>query len=202
MSNSTQVLQTTHLPTTDHYVFVILFVFFTVVSSLWISPAAKLVVDLVGSRDYFGVCATFPFLLILFRFAYLYISNTQGPVATIQRKAEVFDSLISMLTYYSLVIMLVTGGISQSPLTALVALIPLLSGQTIQVHNRKRMLTVYLVGVFVIGVISGQEWIKPPSVYPTNLGWDSAGKFDFLICTFIAVAATLFELWVIRARRN
>jgi len=170
------------------------FVCLSVALSTLYAPAAVLAVGLFTHKIHFLFFLLLP-AAILFLWMHL---RTLGILGA-QRALDT-DAAFALIVIYCLIVVLLTGGVSGSPLSSLVGIVPLLAGPIIDAGTRKRMLFLCVCGVIAVGVLSHLNFFTPPPEYPKANGWETSGTANNLIATSIMSFAILMEICLLAFR--
>jgi len=163
------------------------------------SPASAWAVRVFQLRPFFVLGLMIPAVLYL---GYLFLRWVTGVDTGWQPNLNV---MFFFLVLYGLYVIMMTGGVMGSPLAPLCGMIPLIAGRYCGDVIRRRVLSVYLLGIFVIGGVSLASYIAPPSQYPANSLWDPFPKWirvDVIIATVGLGAGIAMDLAMGQLRPN
>ncbi len=159
-----------------------------VTASTLYAPAIQLMVDILKFKIHFVFVIVFPALGFPVWWVRRYVMG--GDMGT-----EFFVNTSRLLVAYTLYVVLLTGGLEDSPMGALVALVPILTSTTLEGDNRRKLFYASIIGtvlLFLVAVSSG--WFKPPAQYPKVGGWESTGKVNGLIALGTCLLGLVCEL--------
>lgn len=180
-------------------VFVIcLFVMLAVALSVLYAPASSCLVSLLRYKVHFLTVVLVP------AGAWAAGLVIKGVWCQVKRGSEIASvgCLAASLMIYTLYAVLLTGGISSSPIASLVAIVPLLTGAVVDESNRRRQLWVYLGGVCIVGLLSNCDYFAPPGSYPAIGGWEYTGAGNNVIAPLIIGFGIVMELVLVTVDRR
>lgn len=171
------------------------FLLLVVALAVQFAPSGQIALQL-KYKTYFSTLVLLP-LLALFIWAF-YILLTREPDSIEEKSAT---TAINWLVLYSLYVVMLTGGITRSPLSSLVGIVPLLASPFLNQSRRVYLLTIFLAGVLIVGGLSHLTVFVPPDNYPSVGGWETSGHFNNLIAMFVITCAILIEIKLITLKR-
>lgn len=160
--------------------------------SLFYAPVSSLMTLLISNKIHFVFLVALPGLIIILLFTYLILLN-----AIEQQKGKFYSAnwQLGFLILWCLFVVLMTGGISNSPLSSLVAIVPLISAPYFSPAARKKTMVCFLFGILVVGVLSSFSLFNPPKTYPQ--GWEYSGEHNNIIVMGILLVGLVLEIKII-----
>jgi hypothetical protein len=164
------------------------FVMITLILGCLYAPGSKFMVRAFPYKIHFVFCIALPGLLVMLWWGIALLRGTLLQHNSDENQGRTLCGLV----FYCLTIILLTGGVAVSPLTSLVAIVPLLSAPFMALPQRKRTFYAYAVGVFAVSFLSAMEPFSPPASYPQ--GWASSGQFNTWIVMLTLLLSIMIEV--------
>ncbi len=174
--------------------FIWAFVLLVVALAVPLAPSGQIALVL-KNKTYFTIVVLLP---QLFLFVWAFFMFTQESELVQERSAT---NAISGLVVYSLYVVILTGGITGSPLSSLVGIVPLFASPFLNQSSRMRLLVMYLFGVIIVGGLSHLSAFIPPEKYPSVGGWETTGHANNIIAMGVMSFAILIEIKLITLKQ-
>lgn len=171
--------------------FIWAFLLTVVALAVQVAPSGQFAL-MLKYRIFFNIVVLLPLLGLLGWAFYVLFSDPSHSIE--ERRAT---TAISWLVLYGLYVVVLTGGITGSPLASLIGIVPLLASPFLNKENRVQLLVVYLFGVLVVGGLSHLSAFTPPVNYPPVGGWEMIGRANNLIGMGVMSFAILIEIRLI-----
>lgn len=172
---------------------------FAVAVASYGSPASAWAVGLFQLRPLFVLGLMIPAAMYL---GYLFVRWLVGFETSWHPNLNV---MFAFLVLYGLYVIVMTGGVVGSPLTPLCGMIPLIAGRYCGAAIRKRVLSLYLFGIVIVGGVSLASYIAPPTQYPAQGLWETFPKWirvDVIIATVGIGAGIAMDLAMGQLRKS
>jgi len=168
-----------------------LFIGIATLAIFW-SPISNILFYLTNEKIYAVFILVTPGILVIFLYNGVILFN----LSSNNKKYTSGSWQMSALIFYCLLLVLFTGGISKSPLSPLIAIVPLISGPYYNTTDRKKILFSYLFGLLLVCGLSYLNSFQPPESYPKT--WLLTGRFDNIIVTSFLFFGIIIELLIIK----
>ncbi len=162
-------------------------------ASLYIAPIANFIVILFPNKEFFVVSIAVPIILVFLNMTWrLFLALLAGK----DMEYSPTKYLIALI-FYCLIFVVSTGGIYNSTLTSLIAIVPLLSGPFIASKKRLKIFAFFALGVGCVGVFSQMGFFNPPLSYP-NPNWNNCGIWNESVVMVIILLSIMVEIGIIK----
>lgn len=181
---------------------VVLYLVFGIINiiSIFWAPISGGLIDLIRDKTMIVFILVIPEVITLGVFILAFAWETM-------KKESLNDvppsGYMKLLVYFSLIIVLFTGGIAKSPLSPEVVIIPLICGPFYEAKDRLGILLANIIGVSILSALSFLPFFQPPETYPQMIEsgisiWKGTGQYDTWIVAFVLVVGLLYEMFVIK----